>query len=129
VALAQPKPVDAPPAPVRPPPAGGDRDGIYRGQICYGPSPADPARCFRAQAVLQKDRISGQWPGRDPGVTVYLAGDVSPTGDVTIHMHGERADGSRLAVMDLAGTLQNGQIDAKGSFLRGRSVTLNWRKN
>jgi class 3 adenylate cyclase/flagellar basal body-associated protein FliL len=128
VALAPPKPVEAPPAPVRPPSAGGDRDGIYGGQICYGPSPADPARCFRAQAVLQKGRFSGQWPGR-PGVTMYLTGDVTPTGDVTIHMHGKRADGSRGAVMDLAGTLQNGQIDAKGSFLDGRSVTLNWRKD
>ena len=60
---------------------------------------------------------------------MYLTGDVTPTGDVTIHMHGERADGSRLAVMDLAGTLQNGRIDARGSFRNGRSVTLNWRKN
>ena len=60
---------------------------------------------------------------------MYLVGDVTPAGDVTIHMHGERADGSHLAVMDLAGTLQDGRLDAKGSFRGGRSVTLDWRKN
>ena len=109
------------------PPA--DRDGVYRGQICYGPGTADPARCFRAQAVVQRGRISGRWPGREPGVTMYMAGDVAPGGDVTIHMHGERTDGSHLAVIDLAGTLQNGRIDAKGSFRGGRGVTLNWQKN
>ncbi len=58
-----------------------------------------------------------------------MAGDVAPGGDVTIHMHGERTDGSHLAVIDLAGTLQNGRIDAKGSFRGGRGVTLNWQKN
>ena len=46
-----------------------------------------------------------------------------------IHVHGERSDRSRLAMMDLAGTLQDGRIDAKGSFLNGRSATLNWRRN
>jgi hypothetical protein len=46
-----------------------------------------------------------------------------------IHVHGERSDGSRVGVMDLAGTLQDGRIDAKGRFLNGRSVTLNWRRN
>jgi hypothetical protein len=54
---------------------------------------------------------------------MYLAGDVTPAGDVRIHMHRQRSDGSRLAVMDLAGTLQDCRIEAKGSFLNGRSVT------
>jgi hypothetical protein len=127
-ALAVPKPIEPPSAPVRPAVAAG-RDGIYGGEICYGPNPGDPARCFREQAIVQKDKISGQWPGRDPGVTMYLTGDVTATGDVTIHVHGERTDGSHLAVIDLAGTLQNGRIDAKGSFRGGRGVTLNWQKH
>jgi class 3 adenylate cyclase len=124
-----------PPGPIEPPaasaqrPSAAERDGIYGGEICYGPSSADPTRCFRAQAVVQKGRISGQWPGRDPGVTMYLAGDVATGGEVTMHMHGQRSDGSHLAVIDLAGTLQDGHIDAKGSFRGGRSVTLNWRKH
>jgi class 3 adenylate cyclase len=127
-ALLPSKPVEAPATPVRPPSAD-ERDGVYGGQICYGPGPAVPARCFRAQAIVQKGRITGQWVGRDPNVTMYLAGDVTPAGDVRIHMHGQRSDGSRLAVIDLAGTLQDGRIDAKGSFLNGRSVTLDWRRN
>ena len=104
-------------------------DGLYGGQICYGPSPADPERCFKAQATVEKGKISGQWPGRDPSVTMYLAGDVSPSGDVTIHMRAEKADGSRLAAMNLAGTLRDGRIDAAGAFLNGRKVTLTWHKN
>jgi hypothetical protein len=60
---------------------------------------------------------------------MYLIGDVSPSGDVTIHMHSERGDGSRLATIDLVGTLRDGQLDAAGSFINGRSVTLNWRRN
>ena len=96
---------------------------------CYGPSPSDPARCYRAQAILRQGKVSGQWPGRDAGVTMYLAGDVSTSGNVTIHMHGERGDGSRLAVGDLVGSLREGRLDAAGRFLNGRSITLNWRRN
>jgi hypothetical protein len=72
---------------------------------------------------------SGSAVNRAGQCILYLAGDVTAAGDVRIHMHGQRSDGSRLAVMDLAGTLQDGRIDAKGSFLNGRSVTLNWRRN
>jgi class 3 adenylate cyclase len=105
-----------------------EADGLYRGPICYGPGEADPARCFTAQAIVQKGKISGQWPGL-PGVTMYLAGNVSPSGDVTIHMHAKRSDGSHGPVMDLAGTLHDGQLDAEGSWLNGRTVTMNWLKN
>jgi hypothetical protein len=122
---------EAPRSPPAGPPTGGavDSSGIYRGQICYGPGSADPARCYNAQAVVQHNQISGQWPGRDPGVTVYLAGHISPSGDVAIHMHGQRTDGSHFGVADLVGTLQEGRIDASGDFLNGRHVTLNWRRN
>ena len=121
--------------PPRPPPAAprpterADLSGLYRGQICYGPGEAEPARCYRAQAVVLQNRISGEWPGRSPGVTVYLSGRISPAGDVEIHMHGKRAVGSRVAVSDMIGKLRSGQIDAAGSFRNGRSVSLNWQKN
>jgi class 3 adenylate cyclase len=122
----------ATPVPPRPPPAvaqpGEGLDGIYRGRICYGPSPLDQARCYRAQAVLQHGKMTGQWPARFPGATMHLAGDVSPSGDVAIHMHAERQDGSHFAIIDLTGTLRNGLIDAAGSFLNGRHVTLRWQK-
>ena len=136
VAIATPEVMRTPPVAPRParlpatakPGATAEADGLYRGPICYGPGEADPARCFTAQAIVQKGKISGQWPGL-PGVTMYLAGNVSPSGDVTIHMHGKRSDGSHRPVMDLAGTLHDGQLDAKGSWLNGRTVTMNWLKN
>src|SRR6516164_11087501 len=68
--------------PAAPNTAGAGNDGLYGGQICYGPSQVDPARCYRAQAIVQQGKVSGQWPGRDPGVTMHLAGDISPSGDV-----------------------------------------------
>jgi hypothetical protein len=74
------------------------------------------------------NRISGEWPGRDPGVTIYLGGEIFRTGEVAIHMHSKRADGSSFAVSDLIGTVRDGRIDAKGSFRDGRGVTLNWSK-
>jgi class 3 adenylate cyclase len=128
--IAPPQP-DLPPSPAAlPKPASaGDPTGVYGGPICFGRGETDPARCFRAQAVVRNKTISGQWPGRLPGATVYLAGDVSRAGDVAIHMHTKRADGSRFAVIDLVGKLRDGRIDATGSFRNGRSVTLNWRKD
>ena len=108
---------------------GDDPSGVYRGQMCYAAGGAtEPARCFEAQAVVLGNRISGEWPGRDPGVTIYLGGEISRTGEVAIHMHSKRADGSSFAVSDLIGTVRDGRIDAKGSFRDGRGVTLNWSK-
>jgi hypothetical protein len=112
------------------PPAatGAASDVLYAGPICYGPSAADPPRCFRAQATIDRGKIAGQWPGRDRGVTVFIVGEVSAAGKAKIHMHGEKLDGTRTAAMDLTGTLENGRLDATGSFRNGRTVTLNWRK-
>jgi len=112
------------------PGAAEDTSGLYRGQICYGAGGAtEPAHCFEAQAVVLRNQISGEWPGRVRGVTIYLGGQISQSGEVAIHMHSKRADGSRFAVSDLSGTLHDGRIDATGSFRNGRSVSLNWRKN
>jgi hypothetical protein len=109
---------------------GDDRSGVYRGQMCYAAGGAtEPAHCFEAQGVVLGDRITGEWPGRDPGVTIYLAGEISRAGELAIHMHSKRADGSSFAVSDLIGTVRDGRIDAKGSFRDGRGVTLNWSKN
>ena len=111
-------------------PTPGDHpSGVYRGQMCYAGGATEPAHCFEAQAVVLGNRISGEWPGRDPGVTIYLAGEISRAGEVAIHMHSKRADGSSFAVSDLIGTVRDGRIDAKGSFRDGRGVTLNWSKN
>ena len=123
----QPDPVSGPTAAAT---LGDDVSGLYRGQMCYAAGGAtEPAHCFEAQAVVLGNRISGEWPGRNPGVTIYLAGEISRAGEVVIHMHSKRADGSSFAVCDLIGTVLDGRIDAKGSFRDGRGVTLNWSKN
>jgi class 3 adenylate cyclase/cbb3-type cytochrome oxidase subunit 3 len=126
--------VAVPAEPPRPPAnapsaSGATPDGLYAGPICYGPAAADPPRCFRAQATISRGRIAGQWPGRDPGVTMFLVGEVSASGEAKIHMHAEKPDGTRISAIDLAGTLKDGRLDATGSFRNGRTATLNWRKS
>ena len=108
---------------------GDDRSGVYRGQMCYAASGAsEPAHCFETQGVVLGDRVTGEWPGREPGVTVYLGGEIFRAGEVAIHMHSKRADGSSFAVCALIGTVRDGRIDARGSFRDGSGVTLNWSK-
>jgi adenylate cyclase len=110
--------------------AAADPSGLYHGQICYGAGgTAEPAHCFEARAVVVRDRIFGEWPGRIPGVTVDLAGEIARSGEVTIHMHRKASDGSRLATTDLSGALHDRRIDANGSLDDGRSVTLSWSRN
>lgn len=61
--------------------------------------------------------------------TMYLNGDVSQSGDLSIHMHSEKEDGSRAVAINLTGTVRDGVATASGSFLMiDRPVTLNWRK-
>ncbi len=127
---AAPAPVEARP-PAQPLNRGptADWNGLYRGLICYGPGESDRARCYNAQGIVLRHRISGEWPGRVSGATIYLAGRISPAGDVEIHMHSKRVDGRRFAVIDMIGTLRDQRIDATGGFRNGRRVTLDWRKN
>ena len=104
-------------------------DGLYRGAICYGPGAVDAAHCYNAQGIVLRHRISGEWPGRVRGATIYLAGRISPGGGVEIHMHSKRIDGRRFAVIDMIGTLRDGRINAAGGFRNGRRATLDWRKD
>jgi adenylate cyclase len=107
----------------------GVEDGLYAGAICYGPSRVDPARCYRAQGILTGGKLTGKWPGRDAGVTMFLSGEVSQSGAVQIELHGENADGSRLPTITLAGTAHGNHLDAAGSF-EGfrRTVSLDWQR-
>lgn len=112
-----------------PPSAAAGIDGVYSGPVCYGPSPNDPARCYRAEATVREGKIIGEWRGRDPGVTVKLAGDVSAVGEVRMKMHAERGDGNQFARANLSGAIQNGHLDASGFFVSGRTMSLNWQRN
>jgi class 3 adenylate cyclase len=108
----------------------GPYDGVYAGQICYGETSNEPVRCFHAEGTIHSQRITGKWVvAPKTGITMILAGDVGTSGDVKIGMHSEKPDGTLLAVIDLTGTIHDGAIKANGSFRKGRSVTLNWRRN
>ena len=104
-------------------------DGMYAGPVCLGDSRFDAARCYRAQAAVTQGKVSGQWPTRDPGITTYLWGDVSASGDATLRLQTRKPDGSPMATANLTGKLADGRLDATGTFLNGRSIQLNWRKN
>jgi len=104
-------------------------DGVYSGPICYGETPRFPRRCFDREGTISGKKIKGQWlEAPEEHVTMFLAGDVTPSGDVTIEMHSQKPDGTIVVLIDLAGTLHNGLIDASGSFRKGRPATLKWRK-
>ncbi len=104
-------------------------DGMYAGPVCMGEARFDAARCYRAQAAVTQGKISGQWPAREPDVAIYVWGEISGSGDVTIHIQTRKADGSPMATANLTGTMRDGRLDATGTFLNGRSVQLNWQKN
>jgi DNA-binding winged helix-turn-helix (wHTH) protein len=131
-------PGEPPAAPA--PNAAADASGLYRGQICEGQGGIDPARytrmwqagpfCYNTvYAVVQHNQISGQWPGRNPGVTMHVAGDVSASGEVAILMHAVRDNESHSEPVKLIGTFRDGRIDAMGAFRNGRQITLNWHKD
>jgi adenylate cyclase len=117
-----------------PPPASaasmGAVDGSYSGPVCYGPSTVNnaPARCYRAEATIAEGKISGKWIGVT-GATMVLNGIVSATGAVQIELHGQNSEGGRLATADLTGTLQDGKLDAAGTFRGGRTATITWRRD
>jgi class 3 adenylate cyclase len=108
----------------------GPYDGVYSGQICYGKTLDEPARCYRAEGTVHGYKITGQWVVMPKaGISMFLAGDVGRSGDVTIGMHSEKPDGTLLVVIDLKGTIHDGTIKANGSFRKGRTATLDWHKN
>lgn len=125
-----PQPVAATPT-VKPAMASGRYDGVYSGQICYGQTKKEPRRCYQAVGTITGNKIASQWTmGRENKVNMHLAGDVAKSGDISIEIEMNSAtDGSRLATIDLTGTVHGEVIDASGSFRKGRPATLNWRKN
>jgi class 3 adenylate cyclase len=105
-------------------------DGVYAGQICYGETRTEPERCYHAEGTVIGNDIAGQWTmGTPKKVNVRLAGNVSKSHDVKIVIEMlSQADHSRVATIELNGTLRGGLLNASGSFLKGRPATLNWRR-
>jgi class 3 adenylate cyclase len=115
----------APPAPA---PTVGPNDGDYFGPICYAKTPDEPRQCYRQVGTVHGNKITGKWTLGHTEMTMLLAGDISDSGDVKMELHSEKPDGTRVATIMLKGTLLDGKLDAHGSFLMGRRVTLNWHK-
>jgi class 3 adenylate cyclase len=103
-------------------------DGDYFGPICYAKTPKEPRQCYRQVGTVHGNKITGRWAMGHTEMTMFLAGNISDSGDVKMELHSEKPDGSRVATIMLQGTLLEGKLDAKGSFLIGRPVTLNWHK-
>jgi hypothetical protein len=108
-------------------PASGPEEA-YEGQVCFGPAPDDQARCFQARAMLHGGRLLGQWSSGTTDGTMLVSGEVAPDGAVKIVMRSESADRTRQFIIDLAGTLKDGKLDATGSFRNGRAASLTWRR-
>jgi class 3 adenylate cyclase len=117
-------------AAVTPPVKVGRYDGTYGGQICYGETKTEPHHCYHAEGTITGSKIVSQWTmGREKKVNMFLDGQITKSGDLTIEIETRReADGSKLATIDLTGTLRGGLIDASGAFRKGRVATLNWHK-
>jgi class 3 adenylate cyclase len=103
-------------------------DGDYYGPICYAKTPKEPRQCYRQVGTVHGNKITSKWAIGQTGMTMLLAGDISSSGDVKMELHSEKPDGTRVVTIMLQGTLLDGKLDAKGSFLIGRPVTLNWHK-
>ena len=105
-------------------------DGAYSGPICYGETKKEPERCYQAQGTISGSKIASTWTmGREKKVNMFLDGHVAKSGELEIEIEmRSQADGSRLARIDLTGTLRGGLISASGSFVKGRPATLNWHK-
>ncbi len=132
--VTRPEPTPArDPAATKAPPAihrEGRNDGVYSGQICYGQTKKERERCYHAEGTISGSKISSRWVmGREKKLDMFLDGQVAKSGEVTIQIEmRNKDDGSRMARIDLTGTLRGGLLNASGSFLKGRPATLNWHK-
>jgi class 3 adenylate cyclase len=116
-------------APARAAAVGKKYDGLYAGPVCFGKTKLDPERCARGEGTINGNKITGDWmTGANLRIPMFLVGEISPAGDVKMELHSEKPDGSRLATIELKGTIKDGGISADGAFLMGRPATLNWRK-
>ena len=62
------------------------------------------------------------------GSVAFVADGEVSAGRAVVHLSAEQSDGSRTPFLDLDGQLEDGRLDAVGSFADGRTATLNWRK-
>jgi class 3 adenylate cyclase len=104
----------------------GPFDGVYAGQVCYEKVAALPHHCYQASGNVSGNKISGRWLIEQGPLTMFMEGRVAPNGNVTIQMHSDQPDGTRVATINLTGSIRNGTILADGKFLRGRPASIDW---
>ena len=110
-------------------PTAGTYDGLYAGPVCFGKTALEPSRCFRAEGTITRSKLIGKWvTGPKSNITMFLDGDVSPSGDLKIEMHSENSAGARIATIDLKGTVHERTLIADGTFRMGRPANINWQK-
>ena len=110
-------------------PLGKKYDGLYAGPVCFAKTKLDPERCARGEGTISGNKITGDWmTGANLRIPMFLVGEISPSGDVKMELHSEKPDGSRLATINMKGTIKDGEISADGAFLMGRPATLAWQK-
>ena len=120
---AEPRPHTGPRAAAR----AGEYDGVYSGDVCYGKAGTLPNHCYVASGRVTGDRITGTWPiEKGNPLTMHMEGRIEARGKVTIEMHSDEANGTRVATIEMTGTIRNGTILAEGKFLRGRPANLDW---
>jgi class 3 adenylate cyclase len=105
-------------------------DGTYSGQLCFGQTATEPLQCHKREGTIHGDKITGEWVEMvNKGVTMFLTGDITPSGDATILLHSQKEDGTGVSTSNLRGTVRDGMLAASGKSRRGRSVTIVWPKN
>jgi class 3 adenylate cyclase len=110
-------------------PTAGTYDGLYAGPVCFGKTALEPSRCFRAEGTITGSKLIGKWvTGPKSNITMFLDGDVSPSGDLKIEMHSENSAGARIATIDLKGRVHERTLIADGTFRMGRPANINWQK-
>jgi len=108
----------------------GAYDGVFEGPVCFEETPKEARRCFHGLGVVKGNEIKGQWPmGQNTGVTMFLQGEVSSSGEIKMEMHSEKSDGSRIITADFTGSIQERHLDATGKLRMGRPATLHWHKS
>jgi hypothetical protein len=101
----------------------------YSGQVCYGPTNEEKARCYFASGIISRGTFTAKVLARDvPGAIVVFDGIVAPSGEIKIKVDLVR-DKDRFPRASLVGTVKDDHLEAAGTFREGRTISLNWKRD
>lgn len=101
----------------------------YSGQVCYGDSPSEQARCYHAAGVLSGNTLSAKWLRRNSTTVVSLEGTVDAANAIKIAIDFVLPNEQRVPMANLDGAVKDGHIQAAGKFRHGRTISIDWRQN